>query len=450
METPDLTLPPNQESLATIQDILMQLRHRDRERAEETHAVERIERELMRLSFFVRQNNKGVGLQPSGEQVVPAANLDRLAGSEPPGEDIVIWSTHPAGTDGVVSVDGIPTVLEAAMGTSEAGGSEELGDGGQRTPVSCPPPVLTLESCSRPTPPPNTPTSVFVSASPGRRTDSFSTQAGLLPPSFLSVPDGSPPILPQVTNTQLMGSLSDLRRTMDRFIRRQQITNDMLEELRGRIPVQQMEGLGVSGVANYTGALSHICQSLRTVPDQLRTSSSNELVEVSAPSRSPIALDVQTVSQATPEESTTPSSPLPEPPSIHLARIRSLTSPPSASSAGYQHTHALNEPSQQPSIWRPRARRVVPRRRVFSEPSSLVLQKTNSHPELREREREQAPSDSGTASVAGCHPSNFRSQSPDRRRLSGAQHEKSDKPNVLTSVRPMVCCVHLRVSPENV
>lgn len=440
METPDLTLPPDQESLATIEDILVQLRRRDRERAEETHALERIERELMRLSAFVRQNNKGVGLQSSGEQVVPVANLDRLAGAEPPREDIVIWSAHPTGTDGVEFVDGLPTVLEAATGTSETGGSEELGDGGQRT----------LESCSRPTPPLNTSTSVFVSPSPGRRTDPSSIQAGLLPPSFLSVPDGSPPILPQVTNTQLMGSLSDLRRTMDRFIRRQQIANDMLEDLRGRIPVQQMEGLGVRGLANYTEALSDICQSLRTVPDQLRTSSGSELVEVSAPSWSPIGLDVQTVPQATPWETTTTSSPLPEPPSIHHARIRSLTSPPSASSAGYPHTHALNEPSQQPSIWQPRARRVVPRRRVFSEPSSLVSQKTNSHRELRERGREQAPSDSGTTSVAGFHPSNFRTQSPDCRRLSGAQHEKSDKPNVGTSVRPMVCCVQLSVSPENV
>jgi hypothetical protein len=418
----------------------MQLRRRDRERVEETHALaeqlERIERELMRLSAFVRPHSRGVGLRSSGEQVVPVANLDRLAGSESPEEDMVIWPMHQAGTetDGVESMGSMLTVLEADTGASETGGPEELGNGGQRTHVSCPPFVPTLESCSRPTPPPNTPTPVFVCASPDGRTDSVSIQADLLSPSFLSVPDDSPPILAQVTNTQLMGSLSDLRRTMDRFIRRQQITNDMLEDLRGRIPVQQREGLGVSGLANYTEALSHICQSLRTTPDQLGTSSVKESVEVSAPPWSPIVLDIQTdvtVSQATPQES---SSPLPEPPSIHLARTPSLASPPSAPTAGCQDAHALNEPL---SIWQPRARRVVPRRRVLSESSSSTSQKMGSHRELRE----QAPSDSGTASIASCCPSILRSQSPIRRPLSGSQYENFDEPNVLTSARPVVCWI---------
>lgn len=372
----------------------MQLRRRDRERVEERHTLaeqlERIERELLHMSAFVRQHNGGVGLR-----------------------------------------------LEAATGTSGTSGSEELGDGDQRTYVSCPTPVSTQESWSHPTPPPSTHTVAFVSASPPRRTDSFSTQTN---PSFLSVPASSPPILAQVTNIQLMGSLSDLRRTMDRFIRRQQITNDMLEDLRGRIPVHQMERLGVSRLANYTEVLSHISQSLRTVPDQLRTSSGNALVEVSASSQSPIALDVPTdvnVPQATPQENSTSSSPLPEPPSI---RVPSLTSPPSASGAGYLHTHAPNELLQQPSIWQSRKRRVVPRRRVFSEPSSPASQKMDSR-ELRGREREQALGDSGTSSIASHRPSILRCRSPDRWPLGGAQHETSDKPNVLTIARPMVCCV---------
>jgi hypothetical protein len=450
METPDLMLAPDQESLATLHDILMQLRRRDGERAEETHALveqlERIKWELMRLSAFVRQNNS-TGFRSFGGQVVPVANLDE---PEPPGESTVIWPTPPAGTEtgGVESADGILIALEAVTGASEASGSEGLGDGGQRTHVSFPPLAPTLESWSRPTPPPNTPTSVFASASSGRGTESSSIWANLPPPSFLSVPDGSPPMLAQVTNTQLMGSLSDLHRTMDRFIRRQQITNDMLEDLRGRIPVQQMQGLGVSELTNYTQVLSHIYQSLRTVADQLRTSSGNEPVEVSAPSRSPISFDVQTdatVSQATLKEGSTPSSPLPEPPSIHLARLLPLTSPPSASGAAPPRTHAPNETSQQPSIWQPRARRVVPRRRVFSEPSSSASQKTGGLRELREREREQAPSDSGTSTIASRRPSILRSQSPDRRPLSGAQCKTPNKPNVLTGVRPMVCCIQLRV-----
>src|SRR5258706_3251670 len=384
METPELTLPPDQESLVTIQDILMQLRRRDRERAEERHSLaeqlERIERELLHLSAFVQQHNGGVGLGSSGEQIVPVASLNRWVGSGPPGEDIVNWPTHPAGTgtDGVESADGVLTVLGAATGVSETGGSAELGDGGQRTYVSCP----VQEPRSRPTPPPSTHIPVFVSASSPRRTDSISGQANPPPPSFHSAPAGSPPIFAQVTNTQFMGSLSDLRRTMDHFIRRQQITNDMLDDLRGRIPVHQMEGASVSGLANYTEVLNRIFQSLRTVPDQLRTRSGEEPVDVSAPSQSPIALDVQTdviVSKATPQENSTPSSPPPEPPSVHLARIpRSLASPPSPSRAGYPHTHAPNQPLQEPSIWRPRTRRVVPRRRVFSEPSSSASQETGS------------------------------------------------------------------------
>jgi len=423
METPGLTLPPEQESLATIQDVLMQLRRRDRERAEEMHALAeqlgRIERELIRLSAFAQHNNRDVGLRSSGEQVV---NLDRLAGSEPPGEDMTIWPTHPAGagTDAVESVNRMLTVS---------------------------PPVPTLESCSRPTPPPNMPTLAFISASPSRRTGSSSIQDDLLSPSFLSVPDDSPPILAQVTNTQLMVSLSDLRRTMDSFIRRQQITNDMLEDLRGRIPALQRERLGVSGLTNYTEDSNHMLQSMRTVPNHLGTSSGKELVEASAPSRSPIVLDVHTevtVSQTTPQES---SSPMPEPPSIHLTRIPSLTSLSGASSAGYPHAHTLDESSQPLSIWQPRARRVVPRRRVLSEPASSASQKTGSHRESRARERERAPGDNGAKNIASCGPSILRSQSPDRMPLNGAQYEKPDEPNALTSARPMVCCIQLRVSP---
>ena len=400
METPDLTLPPGQEPLATIQDILKQFRRRDRERAEEKHALaeqlERIEHEVLHLSAFVRQHNGGVGLR-----------------------------------------------LDAATGASATDGSEELGDGDQRTYVPCPPPVSTQESWSHPTPPPSRHTAAIVSASSPRRTDYLSIQTNLQPPSFLSVPASLPPILTQGTNTQLMGSLSDLRRTMDRFIRRQQITNDMLEDLRGRIPVHPIEGLGVSGLENYTKVLSHISQSLRTVPDRLRTSSGNESVEVSAPSPSPIALDVQTgvnVSQATPQENSTPSSPLSGPPSIHIARVPSLTGPPSAPGAGYPHRHAPNELLQQPSIWQSRPRRVVPRRRVFSEPSSPALKRTGSR-ELREREREQAAGDSGTSSIASHRPSILRCQSPDRWPLGGAEYETPDKPNVLAIARPMVCCV---------
>ena len=447
METPDLMLPPDRESLATFQDILMQLRRSDGERAEETHALaeqlERIEGELTRLSAFVRQNNKSIGLRPSGERVVPIANLDGLASPEPPGEDTVTRPT-PQARNGIDML----TALDAATGASEVGGSEELGHRGQRTYVSRP--ALTPESWSHRTPPPNTPTSVFASASSSRRTEPFSIDASLPFHSFLSVPDGSPPILAQVTNTQLMGSLSDLRRTMGRFIRRQQITNDMLEDLRDRVPVQQMEGLGVGGLANYTQALSYIYQSLGTVADQLRTSSGNESVEISAPSRSPIALDIQTgvnVSHATPQESPTPSSPLHESPSVHLARIPSSTSPPNAPTADHPRTYALNEPPQQPSIWQPRARRVVPRRRVCSAPSSSALQQTGGLRELRERGRGQPPGDSGTSSISSRRPSILRSQSPDRRPPSSAQYEAPDKPKALTSVRPMVCSVQLRVSP---
>lgn len=442
MGTPDLTLPLDQESPATTQDILMQLRRRDSERGEERHAMaeqlERIERELLHLSAFVQQHDRGVGFRSSGEPIVPVANLNRWVGSGPPGgDDIVNWPTHPAGTgtDGVESVDSMLTGLGAATGASGIGGFEELGDGG---PVH--------KTWSRPTPPASTHTPAFVSFLSPRRTDSFSSLANPPPPSFLSAPADSPPILAQVTDTQFLGSLSDLRRTMDHFIRRQQITNDMLEDLRGRIPVHQMEGVGESGLENYTEVLSRIFQSLRTVPDQLRTRSGDETVEVSALSQSPIALDAQTdaaVSKTTPQEISTPSSPLPEPPSVHLARIRSLTSPLSPSCAGYPHAHVPNEPLQQPSIWQSRTRRVVPRRRVFSEPSSSASQKRGSPGELRDWEGDQAPGDSRRSSTASYRPSILRSQSPDCWPQSGAQYEASDKLNVLTSVRPMVCCFQL-------
>ena len=451
MDTPALTLPPDQESPATVQDILMHPRRGDGERVEETHEqLERIEQELIRLSTFVRQHARSMGLRPARERVVPVANLDALARSGPPGEDIITWSTPPTGGR-MESVDNMLTPLEAATEPSENGSPEELEDDNQRAKLSDTPLAPTPESWSRPTPPLNTPAPIFTPMSAGRRSESSSIRPNLPPPSFLSVPDGSRSILAQVTNAELLGSLNDLRRIMDRFIRRQQITNDTLEDLRGRISVQQMEGLGVGGLASNTQALNHISQSLGAIADQLHTGSGGESTELSAPFRSPIALDAQNdaiVPESTPQIGSAPCSPLPQPPSIRLAPNPALTSPPSSSSAAYPRTHAANALVQQPSIWRPRARRVVPRRRVFSEPTSSAWQTASGLCKLREQERERAPDDSGTPSIASRRPSILRSHSPDRTPLSSAQSKTSGKPNVLTGIRPTVCCVQLSASPQ--
>jgi len=422
---------------------------------EETHALseqlERIEQEITELSTFVRQHARSIGLRPPARPVVQVATLDGLARSEPPGGDVINWPVPPigTGTGGMVSVDSVLTALEAATEASKNGVSEELEDGDRTIYVSDTPLGRTPETWSCPTPPPNTPAPVFTPTSAEIRPNSFSIRTSFPPPSLLGIPDGSPSILDQVTNAQLLGSLDNLRRIMDRFIRRQQITNDTLEDLRGRIPAQQMEGPGVSWLTNDTQVLNHISQSLRTISNQLRMGSGDDPVEVPAPSRSPVALDVQngtTVSQATPQTVLTPSSPLPQPP-IHVARNSTLTTPPSSSSAAYPRIHTINEPTQRLSIWQPRARRVVPRRRVFSEPASSAWQTTSGHRELREQEREQAPGDSGTSSITSRRPSILRSQSPDRTPLSSAQYDTPGKPNVSTSARLMVCRVQLRVSP---
>ena len=445
--------PRDKESPATIRGISIQLQRRDGEQVEETHALseqlERIEQQLMRLSTFVQRRARSIGLRPSGEPVVSVANLDGLARSEPLVEEVINWPTPPTGGRIIESVDNMPTTLEAATEASEKGGSEELEDADLRAQLSATPLSLTPESWSHPTPPPNSPASIFTPTSAGRRSESSSIQPNPPPPSFLSVPDGSRSMSAQVTNAELFGSLNDLRRVMDRFIRWHQITNDSLEDLRGHITVQQMEGLGVNGLASYTQALNHISQSLGAIADQLHTGSSCGSTKLPAPLRSSIAFDAQKyaiVPQATPQIRSAPSSPLPLPPSIGLAHNPALTSLPSSSSAAY--THATNDTIQRPSIWQPRARRVVPRRRVFSEPASSAGQTASGLRNSIEQERVRAPNGSGTPSTAIRLPSILRSQSPDRTPLSGAQSKTSGKPNVSTEIRPTVCCVQVRARPR--
>jgi hypothetical protein len=286
--------------------------------------------------------------------------------------------------------------------------------------------------------------------SAGSGSGSFPIRPNLPPLSFLSDPDNSPSKLAKMTNAQLVESLNDLRGIMDCFIHRQQITNKTLEDLGGRTPVQQTEGLGVSGLANHTQAFNHISQSLRVIADRLRASSNEDLVEAPAPSRTVIPFDEQsdaTVLQATPQTRLVLPSPLLQPPSIHRARNPALTSPPSSSSAAYPRTHVIGEPLQRPSIWKPRARRLVPRR-VLSEPASSTWQTTGGLRGLEKREREQTPGGSRIPSIANRRPSLPHSQSPDRTPLRGVQYEASIKPKVSTSVRPTVCCVQLRANPQ--
>ena len=419
---------------------------------EETHALAeklaRLEQELTHLTAFVRRHARSTGPRPPGEPIVPFVNVGGLAGSEPPVEDVIISLKPPVATE-TESVNSIPTTPEAPTEASETGGSGELEDGDQRTHSSNAPSAPAAGSWSCPTIPPNTPAFVFIPTSAGSGSDSFSIRPNLLPLSFLSDPDNSPSKLAKMTNAQLAESLNDLRRIMECIIHRQQIANETLEGLGGRVPVQQKEGLGVSGLANHTQAFNHISQSLGTIVDRLRASSNDDLVEAPAPSRTIIPFDEQsdaTVLKAIPQTRLAPLSPLPQPPSTYLAHNPTSTSPPSSSSAAYPLTHVIDEPLQRPSIWKPRARRLVPRR-VFSEPASSTWQTTGGLRGLEKREREQAPGDSRIPSIASRRPSLPHSQSPDRTAFSGAQYEASVKPKVSTSVRPTVCCVQLRANP---
>lgn len=405
--------------------------------------LNRIEEQLTHLSEFVRQHARRIGLRPSGEPVVSVANLDRSARSEPPGEDAITWPTPPTG-DRTELVDNMLVTLKAATEASENGSSEELEDEDQRSQLSAAPVALTPKSRSRPAPPPNTPASTFTPISAGKGPVSSSIQPNLLSPSFLKIPDGSRSIVAQVTNAELVESLNVLRRVIDCFIRWQRTTSDMLEDLRGRIPVQQMEGPGVSGPPSCTQALNHIPQSLGAIADQLPTSSDSEWTKLSAPFGSPVALDTQkdsTIPKATPQIRSAPCSPLPQPPSVRLAHNSALSSLPTSSSAAYPRIHTNNGPIQRLSIWQPRARRVVPRRRVFSEPASSACQTASGVCNSIEQERERAPDDSGTPNTAIRRPSILRSRSPDRTPPSSAQSKTSGKANVSTSVRPTVCCV---------
>lgn len=419
---------------------------------EETHALseqlKRIEEQLTHLSEFVRRHARRIGLRPPREPVISVANLDGPARSEPPGEDAIIWPTPPAG-DRTELVGNMPATLKAAKEASENGSSEELEDEDQRAQLSAAPVALTSKSWSRPTPPPNTPASNFTPISAGRGSGSSSIQPNLLPPSFLRIPDGSRSIVAEVTNTELLESLSDLRRVIDCYIRWQHTTSDMLEDLRGRIPVQQTVAPGVSGLTSCTQALNHIPQSLGAIADQLRTSSDSEWTKLSAPFRSPVPLDTQkdsTIPKATPQIRSAPCSPLPQPPSVRLAHNSALSSLPTSSSAAYPRIHTTSEPIQRSSIWQPRARRVVPRRRVFSEPVSSACQTASGICNSVEQERERAPDGSGAPNTAIRRPSILRSRSPDRTPPSGAQSKTSGKTNVSTSARPTVCCVQLKAS----
>jgi hypothetical protein len=206
----------------------------------------------------------------------------------------------------------------------------------------------------------------------------------------------------------------------------------------------------VSELTNCIQALDRISQSLKTIDDQLHTSAP---VRVSAPSLSSVPLDVgndtippQTVSHTSP----TPSSPPPQLSSIYLARDPALTDPPSPSNVARSRTHARYEPLQRPAIWKSRARRVVPRSRVFSEPEPSAWQTTSNLLDLREKEIGQAPGNTEILGIASRsrRPSILRSQSLDRPPLSSAQHETTSKPNISTNLCPTVCCVQLRVSPR--